>query len=56
MQYDTKLTGTLTKEEKEQVLDLIHYFHDKGYTLDTALRTMNEAGLTMRRAASAEKV
>lgn len=56
MQYDAKLTGTLTKAEKERVLDLIRYFHDKEYTLDTALRTMDEAGLTMRRAAVAEKV
>lgn len=56
MQYDTRLTGTLTKAEKEQVLSLIHYFYDKGYTLNTALHIMDEAALTMRGAAAAEKV
>lgn len=55
MKYDTKLNGTLTKAEKEQVLDLIRYFQSKEYTVKEALHIMSEATLTMQRAAMAER-
>lgn len=43
VKYDTKLSGTLTKAEKEQILDLIRYFQSKEYTVNEALHTMSEA-------------
>lgn len=42
--------------EKEDVLSLIRYFQEKGYSHEKAHRIMKLAGVTMRCAAGAEKV
>ena len=42
--------------EKEDVLGLIRYFQEKGYSHDKAHRIMKLAGVTMRCAAGMEKV
>lgn len=46
----------MKKSEKEDVLSLIRYFHERGYSHDQAHRIMKLAGVTMRCAAGAEKV
>lgn len=46
----------ISKSEKELVLDLIHYFQEKGYSHKEAHRIMKLAGSTMRCAALEEKV
>lgn len=46
----------IKKSEKEDVLSLIRYFHERGYSHDQAHRIMKLAGVTMRCAAGEEKV
>lgn len=43
-------------EDKNRVLDLIRYLHEKGYTREEAHRIMELADSTMRRAAQMMKV
>ena len=38
-------------QDRERLLDLLEYFHAKGYTYKQAQRIMELAGPTMRRAA-----
>ena len=43
-------------QDRERLLDLLEYFHAKGYTYKQAQRIMELAGPTMRRAAMDMKV